>query len=1160
MRMKNTLIVCKNELIRYFTSPLAYVYLISFLILNGSFAIYFGHFFDRGVADLAAMFSYQPWLYLLFIPGISMRLWAEEFRTKTIVQIMTMPVSTTALVLGKFLASWVFCGVALALTFPFWITVNILGNPDNPVIFISYIGSFLIAGCMLSVSQTMSALTKNQVTALVLAVIANLVFLLCGLEYILSFFRLFAPVSIIDMIASFSFETHFYSISQGLFELRDIIFFCSIMFLFNFTAIIVINFRTSGSAGIFASTSRGYYILCFFIMLLGFVGINLLANNYTRTLQYDFTQDKIFALTDTTKQILQNLPEPVTAKLYYTPELGRRNPEYRLMFDKVRLLLKQYADIAKGKFNYKIYNPQPFSNAEDFAITRGLKAIPLIDANEAAYFGLTLSNSVDENADIPFFALERQNFLEQDLTEAIYRLGLKKKTIGIFSTLPVFDTVIANVASQRWEIINQIEKFYNVKSIAKPEDIDNTLSALILIHPRDLSSEMVAAIRKYTDSGGKILAFLDVATDSERIFAPTMEKFSSSDLGGLDVSWGFRFNGDMAVADLDNSLTVEVNSNDNIPNYTQDILQFYIPEDGINHEVPETYNLKKLLVSSVATVSPLQNDNIIFIPLLKSGENSAAVAADWAQEAHDPNVLLRNFKKDNYAKVIAAHLISKIPEHPFQVIAVADTDLLYDTFWSKTINTNDGNIIVPIFDNVNFVLNALEVLIGQENLIGLRGKSAQTRKFAAIEKIRKQARQDFTLKEQEILAKMDKTKAGLSEIWNKKEFEGRETFTPDELSIIANIRQELDSLRLDLRNIRLNLNSEIDRIDSYIKFADIYAVPLLILLAWGLIRLKQRYKKHISGQSAFKINKQLKWLLAVCAILLLGGIYSVYQTDRGEIETYENKPLFPNLANQINEVEKVILQSYGKSLTFYKQDNEWKLEGEPHLMVMQDRMRSFLSALIEARYYEKKSDRAENLSRFGLQPISLKGSPNIRVELKGKQGQNILSFEVGKYDIQIGRGTRAAYIKFDNKFQVWLAAIELIDLSTKKEEWTLSRLWDLRFGRLLSCNENTDINTLAILAKYLLNTQIINSTENLEKPELLFTLKLQIEGNEKIDLSFWQKENKYYVSYKFITFPKEANLNLFASYMQGNFYEIKQENMEQIKYVYEEKISDDRAN
>ena len=178
--MKKLFVIIKNELLRYFISPLAYVYLIAFLLLNGSFAIYFGSFFERGSADLSSMFAFQPWLYLLFLPGISMRLWSEEFRSKTIVQIMTMPVSTSTYVWGKFFASWLFCALALILTFPFWITVNILGSPDNGIITLSYIGSFILAGCMLAISQTMSALTKNQVIALVLSVVVNLIFFLSG--------------------------------------------------------------------------------------------------------------------------------------------------------------------------------------------------------------------------------------------------------------------------------------------------------------------------------------------------------------------------------------------------------------------------------------------------------------------------------------------------------------------------------------------------------------------------------------------------------------------------------------------------------------------------------------------------------------------------------------------------------------------------------------------------------------------------------------------------------------------------------------------------------------------------------------------------------------------------------------------------------------------
>lgn len=1154
--MKNLWIVTKNELIRYFISPLAYVYLVAFLLLNGSFAIYFGNFFDRGQASLLAMFAYQPWLYLLFLPGISMRLWSEEFRTKTIVQIMTMPVSTANLVWGKFLASWIFAALALILTFPFWITVNLLGSPDNSVIAVSYLGSWILAGCMLAISQTMSALTKNQVIALVLAVIANLMFMLSGLEYILAFFRLFAPLSIVDMIASFSFTTHFFTISQGLVEARDLIFFTSIILLFNFTTVIIVSFKTAGTASFLKSTSRNYYLTVFLLLLISFIGLNLIANNLTRSIQHDFTAEKIFTLTENTKQVLKNLPEAVTVKLYYTPELGRRNPSFRLMFDQVRILLKQYANLADGKLDYAIYNPQPFSEAEDHAITRGLKAIPLIDNSQAAYFGLTVSNSVDDFSVIPFLALERENLLEQDLTEAIYRLNHKKRTIGIISTLPVFDTVIENVATSRWEIINQLEKFYNVKSVSKAEEISDKLDALVIIHPRDFSQDMITAVRNYSYAGGKVLVFVDVATDSSRIFAPVTEDFKPSDLGGLDKSWGFQFNKNIVIADLDNSLTIQVGADSKNPDYTQDLLQFYLNYNDINHIFPETYNLKKMLVSSASVISPVDDADVLFLPLLKSSINSATVNAEWAQKSQDPNALLRNFKKDKFTKIIAAHIISKSAARPFDVIVVADTDMLYDSFWAKSIPMQDGNLIVPIFDNANFVLNSLETLIGGDNLIGLRGKSAKTRKFDRIENLRKQAQQDFKIKEQEILDRIDHTKEGLKEIWGKKSFEGRDTFTPDELSIIANIRKKLDSQRLELRDIRENLNTEIKQIDTLVKFYNIYAIPLLILLGLMAYALLTRRGKNPDKGSIPFYNRQILYLTLGAFALLGLGIAAVYFGNRQEIDSYEGKPFFPKLAEQINLVDKITLTGHDKTLRFYKEDNLWKLEGAPHLLVLQDRMRSFLSALLEARYYEKKSDKAENLSKFGLQPVTADGSPNIRVDLQNAEGRSLQSFEVGKYDIEIGRGTRAAYIKFDNQFQVWLAAIELIDLSTNQKEWTFSRLWDLRFGRFLSFNHITNVDTLANLAKYMLNTEILSAEDKLENPQELFVIDLQVEGNEKIKLSFLQKESKYFVTYDFASTPKNPELKNFAAYMSGNFYEISKTAMEKIKNVVEPQIPD----
>ena len=1150
--MKNLWIVCKNELIRYFISPLAYVYLIAFLLLNSSFAIYFGNFFIRGEADLRSMFNFQPWLYLLFIPGISMRLWAEEFRNKTIVQIMTMPVSTAELVSGKFFASWIFCGLGLILTFPFWITVNILGNPDNGVIFLSYIGSFLIAGAMLSISQTMSALTKNQVIALVLAVIANLFFMLSGLEYVLSFVRLFAPLSIVDLVASFSFDTHFFTITQGVIELRDIIFFISVIILFNLTTLITVDFRTAGSAGWFKSTNKNYYVICFICMLLSFIGINLLANSLTRTFSLDVTEEKIFTLSDSTKNILKNLPEEITIKVYYSPELSKLNSEYRLMFDKLHLLLKQYSTLSNGKLKYAIYNPENFSSVEDYAINKGLKSLPLIGSNQSVYFGLTVSNSLDENTSIPFLALERSRFLEQDLTEAIYLLNHKKKTIGILTTLPVFDTERNQVVMQRWEMANQIEKFYNIKSISKPEDINQDLSALMIIHPRDLSSEMISKIREYTNKGGKILTFLDVAADSVRIYAPVNEQFSSSDLSGLDKSWGFEFFPNIAVADLGNSLTINVSNDPKFPTFTQDVMQFYIPENGINHQSPITQNLKKLLVSSTSFVNPIKKKNVTFTPLLFAGVDSALVEADWAQNTYNPITLLKNFKKDDFAKVIAAHIKSNSKEHPYEVIVVTDTDLLYDTFWATTINTNDGNIIIPIFDNINFLLNALDTLTGDDTLISLRGKTAKSRNFENIEHERRQAQFDFAIKEQEILDKIEHAKKGLKEIWGKKNYEERQNFTPDELSIISNVRKNLNQHKKELDQIRQDINSYVNHIDYMVKFFNIYAIPLLIIIGWGgykLILFIPKKKKINFTQIS---NKQLQYLVLGTIIILLLGTASVYFGNHQEISDYENKAFFSNLYQDINKVEKIILSGRGQKLEFYKEGTEWKLKSHPYLLVMQDRMRSFLSALIEARYYEKKSDKAENLAHFGLSPISIKDSPNIKVELQDKDNKNIENFEVGKFDIEIGRGTKGAYIKFEDKFQVWLVAIELIDLSTDYQEWTLSRLWDLRFGRFLSCNKQTNIDSLALLVKTLLNTQIIAEEEQIPEGTPEFSLNVQSEGNEKFEIKFIQANEKYYIYYQFLTLPKEEKLDKFARYMQGHAYQISKENYLKIRKIYEQ--------
>jgi ABC-2 type transport system permease protein len=241
--MRNIRVIAKREIGSYFGTPVAYVFLVIFLSLTAALAFYLGGLLDNGQANLETFFVYHPWLYLLLVPAVAMRLWAEERKTGTIENLLTLPVSTHEAVLGKFAAAWFFCGIALALTFPVWVTVNVLGNPDNGVIVASYFASFLMAGAFMAIGSCMSALTKNQVIAFIIAATACFLFTMSGLDLVLDFFRGWAPDWFVGTVASLSFLTHFNTVTKGVIELRDMIFFIALIAFWLFANVVVIETR-----------------------------------------------------------------------------------------------------------------------------------------------------------------------------------------------------------------------------------------------------------------------------------------------------------------------------------------------------------------------------------------------------------------------------------------------------------------------------------------------------------------------------------------------------------------------------------------------------------------------------------------------------------------------------------------------------------------------------------------------------------------------------------------------------------------------------------------------------------------------------------------------------------------------------------------------------
>ncbi|MCM1323157.1 MAG: Gldg family protein [Acetobacter sp.] len=1142
--MKNIKAIIKFELIRYFLSPLAYVYLVGFLILSGSLAIYFGHFFMDGNANLWGLFDYQPWVYLLFIPGISMRVWAEEFHSKSIVQTLTIPISITNLVWGKFFASWLFAVIAILLTFPFWITVNVLGSPDNGVIIISYLGCFILAGAMLAISQTMSALTKNPIIALVLAVFVNLLFFWSGFEYVLFWARsLFSDV-IVDAIISFSFLAHFSSLSRGLVELRDIIFFGSLIIFFNLLTIIIISLRTKGTAGLISSSSIKHSITVVVLLFLGFFSLNIIANNLFRQISYDFTEEKYLSLTKNTKDILRKIENPIIARLYYSPILEKRNPQIRQTYEQVKLLLKQYKAYSRGKFDYRIYNPQFLDKTEDKALADGLQPIPLIDINQNALFGISFSNSLTQKETIPFLSLDRIPFLEQELTSSIYKMQHKKKTLGLMSSLPVMGGRLSDMTLKKWEIFNLIEQFYDVHLISEPEDLDIEYDVFMLIHPRQLESSVAEKIKKQK----KVLLLLDVFDDAARLYSPEGSTGKSSALFELADYWGIDFYNGNVAADFDNSITVDetVNYKSN-PSFTQDLLQFKVTKNDLSQNHRVTHKLDNILFSSASMVMPKKDANILYFPLIETSTTSALMDVELAQKSATPREILEKFSPQDYAIFIAAEFLSNNPARPFDIIAVADTDFMYDNFWAKEQHFLDSSYFTPIFDNANFVLNALDYLTENDDLISLRGKSMKHRSLYKIDNMRKKNIYRYKLKENDIFNAMNGAKSVLREIVAKKNFEERASFSSDELAVIGKTRQEINNLRQSLSNLKTKSNDNIADLEIKVKFFNIYFVSLIVILLALILHLRKKNWKSFTLKNIFVIDKQIfKLSLWIILIIALAGV-SVYYDNKNTISEYEDIPVFKDFNKTIEQTKIIRLKNSKQTLTFVLKDNIWILEEYPALPVYQERIRSFLVSLHNMTYYEKKSNKAEDLKYFGFSSLKDNQSPTIEISLMDSENKVLEQLDVGWFNLDLGRGAKAAYVKFSNQFQVWLVDVDFYDLSLDKNAWTYSTLWNLRFGRFIQYNKiDNDIKVMT-LVKDLLNTEIISVQQNVSAKKA-FSINIDVENNNEFELEFYSTEDqKYFVKFYFIKMPNGKHLEFFENAINGKYLEISKSNWEKIQ-------------
>jgi hypothetical protein len=510
----------------------------------------------------------------------------------------------------------------------------------------------------------------------------------------------------------------------------------------------------------------------------------------------------------------------------------------------------------------------------------------------------------------------------------------------------------------------------------------------------------------------------------------------------------------------------------------------------------------------------------------------------------NPKEILQYFHPDSMQKIMAADIIGLETDNPFELIVVGDSDFLYDSFWMEKIGLLERDYITNLYDNMNFVLNALDYLTDSNSLIGLRGKKTKSRRFEGIETMRRLNSFVYKTKEQKIFNKINKAKIALQEIMSKKDFEERTNFSTDEMVAISNIRKSLNDYRLQLSDLRYQAYNDIDETAKRVKFINIWLIPLLFGFIF-LLRAVIRILKHFSLQNLLFFDGNLWRLAFICSLILIVSIYGVSIINRSSIDAYEGKPAFPKITEHINDIDTIEIKNNRTSLHFVRENGLWRLTEMPDLPVLQERIRRFLTTAAQAKFFARKSNKAENLAFFNLLPIEDKNSNVIRILFK-HQNETVQAFNLGDTDIDLGRGGKAAYIRFDNQFQVWEIEADFIGMDLDWHQWTYSNLWDLRYGRLYSPKSDPKEETkLMYLLKLMLNTPIIRVADKPDRqPD--FTYKLYVEGGDYVDLDFYNTENEAFVVYKFDKNNVNPHLVLLARYLSDKAIQIDKNQMEKI--------------
>jgi len=608
-----------------------------------------------------------------------------------------------------------------------------------------------------------------------------------------------------------------------------------------------------------------------------FVAVNIYANTTFRGIEVDLTEEKLFTLSDGTREILKNIDEPITVRLFVSKRLVELNSGHATYADRIRELLERYVDISGDKIKLELYNPEPFTDEEDMAVAFGLQGVPLDNTGDLGYFGLVATNSVDEMERIAYLSPERESFLEYDLSKLIFKLARDKKPlVGLIASLPVAGGPRVQ-GGQAWAFVEQIREFFDVTIIninerVIPENVD----ALVIVHPKGINDQLMYGIDQFVLKGGKALVFVDANSEIEVAMARGQGNAGRSDFDKMLNAWGVELVDGKVLGDLEAARRVNVNLRGQTA-ITDYVTWLSLLPRNFKSDDAITADLKRITLANAGILKPVDGKGTTFDPLIQSSTQSMEI--DTAKVRTNPDVvgLFRDFKPSGEKKTVAARVLGQpssafpdgppalpdgqepLPDAPkaedhlakakkdISVVVVSDVDMLHEQFWMQSRQLFGQTFAVPFANNADFAVNTLENLSGGTALMSLRARTEAIRSFTYVDDVRKVAERQFRDKEQQLAAQIDTIKTELAELLNREQAGGELIIGPADKAKAEEYRREMVRLRKELRDVQYELRKDIDDLDALLKFINIAAIPLLlgaIALVWllaGRIRRRRRY-------------------------------------------------------------------------------------------------------------------------------------------------------------------------------------------------------------------------------------------------------------------------------------------------------------------------------